>query len=298
MLYSHIGEIAALITAICWTITAAFFEIAGKRIGSLSLNIIRLVMAFLLLGFYTLFTRGLFLPLDASSNAWIYLLISGIIGLVIGDMFLFEAYVEIGSRISLLIMSCVPPITAISGYIIMGEKIAPLHILGMLITVSGIGIVILVKDSKEDRVKFAHPLKGVTFAFIGALGQAFGMIFSKLGMGNYNPFAATQIRVIAGIVGFSVILTFTKHWTKLFHDLRDVKSMTFTTIGAFFGPFIGVSLTLLAMQYTTAGIVSTITSISPILIIPFSITVFKEKVSLKEICGAVISIIGVSLLFM
>lgn len=297
MLQSNLGEIAALTTAICWTITAVCFESAGKKVGSLAVNFIRLIIAFVLLGIFTFFTRGMLLPFDATGTAWLWLLISGMIGFVIGDLFLFQAYVEIGSRISLLIMSSVPPITAITGYFLMGEKITLLSSIGMLITILGIAIVILSRSSSDKKIKLSHPVKGLAYAFIGALGQAFGLVFSKFGMGTYNPFAATQIRVIAAIIGFAIVITASRSWGKLHEAIKDHSAMKFIGLGSFFGPFLGVSFSLMAVQYTTTGIVSTITSISPILIIPASIMIFKEKVLPKEILGALISIIGVTLLF-
>ena len=297
MFQSHLGEVAALTTAICWTITAICFESAGKKVGSLAVNFIRLIIAFVLLGIFTFFTRGMFLPFDATGSTWMWLFISGMIGFVIGDLFLFQAYVEIGSRISLLIMSSVPPITAITGYFLMGERITLLSAVGMLITIVGIALVILSRGAADKKIKLSHPVKGLLYAFIGALGQAFGLVFSKLGMGSYNPFAATQIRVISAIIGFAIVITVSKNWGRLKVALKDNNAMKFISLGSFFGPFLGVSFSLMAVQYTATGIVSTITSISPILIIPASILIFKEKVLPKEILGALISIIGVTLLF-
>lgn len=297
MFASHVGELAALVTALCWTVTAVAFESAGKRIGSLSVNLIRLVIAFFIISIYGLISRGMFLPLDASSKNWSWLFISGLIGFVIGDMFLFQAFVEIGSRISLLIMAASPPLTALFSFIILGEKITILHILAMFITVGGISLVILVKGDDEKKVKFSHPVKGIIFALVGALGQAFGLIFSKVGMGNYNAFAATQIRIIAAILGFALVISFKRKWGEFYSAFKDSRAIGYTSIGAFFGPFLGVSFSLLAVQHTSAGIVSTITSISPILIIPASIMILKEKVTLKEVIGALITIVGVALLF-
>jgi drug/metabolite transporter (DMT)-like permease len=251
MFQSHIGELASLVTAVSWTVTAVAFESAGKRVGSLAVNFIRLAIAFILISFFTLFTRGMFLPMDATSTNWLWLTVSGIIGLVLGDFFLFQAYVEIGSRTSMLIMAAVPPITAITGFILMGEKLTLIDILGMLITVGGIALVILVRGSNEKKVVLSHPIKGLAFAFTGALGQAFGLIFSKIGMGNYNPFAATQIRIIAGLICFTVIITFSKHWGKLLSTFNNLKAIGEISVGAFFGPFLGVSFSLLAVQYAT-----------------------------------------------
>ncbi len=297
MFEAHFGEIASLVTALCWTVTAISFELAGRKIGSLSVNFIRLVIAFILIGIFTTFTRGMFLPFDATGHAWFWLSISGIIGFVIGDLFLFQAFVEIGSRISMLIMACSPPITALLGFMIMNERLTLQEMIGMFVTVCGIALVILVRKSGEKKVQLAHPVKGLIFAFLGAVGQSLGLIFSKIGMGDYNAFAATQIRVIFGIIGFSIVFTIIRRWSKLNSAVRNIDAMKKVSIGAFFGPFLGVSFSLLAVQYTEAGIASTIMAIVPVLIIVPSIIIFKEKVSLKEIFGAVITVSGVALLF-
>ncbi|MEA4961007.1 DMT family transporter [Lutispora sp.] len=295
---SHIGEMAALVTAICWTINAIAFESAGKKVGSMSVNYIRLFIAFFLLGICSFISRGIALPVDATAHTWFWLLISGLIGFVLGDLFLFQAYVEIGSRISLLIMSAAPPITALAGFLIMGEKISILGLAGMFITMGGICLVILSRNPAEKKIRFNRPVKGIAYACIGALGQAFGLIFSKLGMGSYNPFAATQIRLIAAFIGFTVIITMKNKWPEIRAAFEDRKAIGQIAIGAVFGPFSGVTFSLLAVQYTATGIVSSITSVSPVLIIPISIMIFKEKILPKEIAGAFISIAGVILLFL
>lgn len=297
MFQSHLGEIASLATALCWTISAVSFESAGKKVGSISVNLIRLVIALLFITVYNSLTRGMILPIDASGSAWLWLSISGLIGFVIGDLFLFQAFVLIGSRLSMLIMSAVPPITAITGFIMMGERISFLDFTGMMITIGGIALVILTRNPEDKMVRFSYPVRGIIYAFLGALGQAFGLVFSKFGMGSYNPFAATQIRIIAAIIGFSLVITMLKKWKAIYLALQDIKAMNYISIGSLFGPFIGVSLGLLAVQHAPTGIVSTITSITPILIIPVAIIIFKEKVSPREVLGAIITLVGVSLLF-
>lgn len=297
MLQSHLGEIYSFITAVCWTFTAISFELAGRKIGSLSVNYLRLIIGFILISIFTTFSRGMILPIDATASTWTWLSVSGLIGFVIGDLFLFQAYLEIGSRISMLIMALVPPITALLGFITMREMISLSDLLGMFITILGIFIVVLVRNPEGNNFKLSRSIKGIVYAFIGALGQSFGLILSKIGMGSYNPFAATQIRIIAGTIGFTVVFIFMKRWDKLKEAVKNREATKYLLIGSLFGPFLGVSFSLLAVQYTTTGVSSTITSIIPVLIIPLSIYVLKEKVSLKEIIGAVISVIGVSILF-
>ncbi len=218
MIQGHFGELAALGTAICWTFNSIAYEKAGgKKVGSLSVNYLRLFVAFSLSSAGAWLTRGLLLPTDASGRTWFWLLISGLLGFVLGDIFLFEAYVQIGSRISLLIMSASPPLAALAGFLFMGERIGVVGLLGMFLTMAGIGAVILSRSPDERKVRFNRPAKGLMYATLGAVGgQALGLTFSKLGMGGtYNAFAATQIRLIAAFIGFTIIITVRKKWPEI-----------------------------------------------------------------------------------
>lgn len=298
MLKANIGEIAALGTAFCWSLSSTFFELSGKKVGSLAVNYIRLITGFIFISLFTFFTRGYLLPVDATTENWIFLSISGLIGFFIGDLFLFQSYLEVGSRVSMLVMATSPPITALLGLIIFGEKLGLASILGMAITLLGIAIVILSKNPDEKKIRVSYSVKGLTYAFLGSLGQAIGLIFSKVGMGEYNPFAATQIRIIAGFISFTILFIYLKKWDDLKKAFKDKKAMVGITFGSIFGPFVGVSLSLISLQYTSAGVSSTITSIVPVTIIPLSIFVFKEKIKLKEILGAIVTVAGVSVLFL
>lgn len=298
MLKSNIGELTALGTAICWSLSATFFELSGKKVGSLAVNYIRLITGFIFISIFTFLTRGYVLPVDANIKNWIFLSISGLIGFFIGDLFLFQSYLEIGSRVSMLIMATSPPITALLGFIIFGERLSLISLLGMVLTLSGIAVVILSRGDEEKKVKVTYSIKGLSYAFLGSLGQAVGLIFSKLGMGSYNAFAATQIRIIAGFIGFSILILYTNRFEDIIKALKDKRALLDITIGSIFGPFVGVGLSLLSLQYTSAGISSTITSITPVTIIPLSIIVFKEKIKIKEIMGALITVIGVGILFL
>ena len=211
MIELRIGELAALTTAFCWTITAMSFETASRKVGSVAVNIIRLVMAFVLLSLFSYINRGLFFPVDASLHSWQWLILSGFIGFVIGDLFLFEAFTLIGSRLSMLIMTLVPPITATLGFMLLAEQMSWLNIFGMALTISGIALVIFKRHSGKGEI-VKYPVKGLFFAFLGAAGQAGGYVLSKYGMGEFDPFAATHIRVMAGIFGFTIVVSFFKRW--------------------------------------------------------------------------------------
>jgi drug/metabolite transporter (DMT)-like permease len=300
----YFGEIAALLTAVFWTITSMSFESAGKKIGSLQVNLIRLVAAFFIYCVVNYFHRGLILPLDAGAERWLWLALSGLVGFVIGDLLLFQSYVVVGARIAMLIMAITPPITALASWLILGEVMSPMNLVGMVVTLTGISIVILKREKHEDITKKGHKIstsysiKGILLAFGGAVGQGVGLILSKKGMGNYDAFAASHIRVITGMVGFAIIILFTKRYGKVWKALQNKPAMKSVALGSIFGPFLGVSFSLLAIQNTQAGIAATIMSIVPVLIIPPAILFFHEKVNWKEIIGAVITVAGVAIFFL
>lgn len=289
------GELAALATAICWTFTALCWEYSTKKIGSLSVNIIKMYLAFALFTVFAWIFRNKPFPTDATGYAWLWLSLSGIIGFVLGDLFLFYAIAIIGARTSMLIMALVPPITAVIGFFVLSETISLQHCLGMALTHNGVVTVILTRKSGTKELK--HPVKGLVYAFIGMAGQAVGLVLSKYGMGEYNAFSATQIRVIAGLVGFTLLLFYFKAWEQLKAAFKDIPAMKVTTIGSVTGPFIGVYLSLLAVQNTSTGVASTIMAIVPVLIIPFSILLYKEKINLREIIGAIIAVTGTAIMF-
>lgn len=292
-----LGELISLGTAICWTLTVVGFEYAGKRVGSLSVNIIRLLFGFILLSITLMFMTGSFLPIEISNEAIFWLSLSGLVGLVIGDLFLFQAFVDLGGRISLLIYSSTPVISAILGFAFFGEILEMKEIIGIIITLSAISFVILLRKSNKEEFH-PHIKRGIIFAFLGALTQAIGLALSKEGLGDLNAFAATQVRVIPAIIGFLIYITIIRKWKDVGKAFKDVKALGFIGLGSIFGPFLGVSSSLLALRYTSLGVSTTIAQLNVILIIPFSVLLFKEKVNYKEIIAAVIALAGVSLLFM
>lgn len=299
---SYLGEFSALLTALFWTVTSLSFEAAGKRVGSLQVNLIRLVIAFFIYSLYLKITRGMFLPLDAGMERWLWLSLSGVVGFVLGDLLLFQAFVVVGARVAMLIMSLSPPVTALISWLMLGEVLTPMNWLGMGVTLTGISLVVLKRErgngSTRRKITSAYSLKGILLAFGGAVGQAAGLVLSKRGMGSYDAFASSQIRVIAGMVGFLIIILMMRRWPMILRTLRNKPAMRLISLGSLFGPFLGVSFSLLAVQHTQAGIAATIMAIVPVLIIPPAVLIFRERINWKEITGALITVAGVMLFFL
>ena len=324
----YLGETISLVVAFSWTITALCSEVASKRLGALQLNVIRMLLSLCLLsGTLWIFTGSPF-PLFANTQAWIWLLMSGLVGYVFGDYCLFNSYVLIGSRFGQLFMTLSAPTAAITGRLLLGEQMRPIAIVGMIVTLSGIALSILSRSDKSEHhaIHFKLPARGIFFAAMAGICQGFGLVLSKVGMTHYDTalvaagfsgddvfvnavlplpvsasmsFAATTIRAYIGLVGFFLALVlFNKDGLEqLHHAVSDRKAMWCVLASTIFGPFIGVSASLLATQYTSAGIAQTLFALTPILIIAPAAILFHQKVTLREVLGAIISVVGVCLFF-
>jgi drug/metabolite transporter (DMT)-like permease len=294
---SYAGQLAALGTAACWAFAALAFDAAARRIGALSLSLIRLVIAFGFLCLAAWGLRGLPLPLDASPHAWAWLAVSGLVGFTFGDFCLFRAYVTIGPRLSLLMMALAPPLTAVIGWLLLGETLGGRALLGMILTVAGIAWAVLERNPPNGNSP-RPSLSGLAMGFGGALGQAGGLVLSKLGMGSYDAVAATQVRVLAGILGYALLFLALRWWPRVGEAARDRRALGLASLGAFFGPFLGVSLSLFAVRRIVAGVAASLMALTPVLIIPLVVVLRKERVGLGGLAGALVAVSGVALLFL
>lgn len=297
----HIGEIAGLLTAVCWSVSGLAFEDCSRRIGSLSVNLLRLALALVFLSAAGFAVRGMALPEDATSEMWLWLSISGLVGFTLGDMCLFRAYVLIGARLSLLLLTLVPPMVALIGWAMLDERLALLDCLAMGLVVGGVLWTLADKPNGKDGKNGPSRTKvspwGVVLGVLAALAQAVGLILSKKGMGDYSALAATQIRVAAGFAGFAVLFLFIGWWPKVLTAVKDRRAMTTVALGAFFGPFLGVTLSLAAVQHTEAGIAATLMGLVPILIIPLEYLVKRQGTTVRSVFGTMLAVAGTALLF-
>jgi len=298
------GEAIALTTVICWTFSVQFFAAASKEIGAIPVNIIRLAVALALFGGLLSWRDGVPVPLHFPLHAWLFLGLSGVVGFFIGDIFLFKALVELGPRVAMLVQSLAAPTAALLGWSFLQENYVVHQWLGMAIALFGVAMVIFERGrTGQPGAKHAErkiSVQGVVYGCLGMCGQAGGIILSKIGMqtaaGYLDAFAATEIRAIAAFSCFVIFFTITHKWHNLSRSLTNKRAVLYTALGAVCGPFLGVSLSLLALHYLTSGVASTFFALVPICIIPFSIYLYKEHVSFRAIVGAFTAVGGVCLL--
>ena len=303
---TYLGELISIGVAFSWTATALLSEFGSKRLGNLTLNVLRmalaLVFSLVLFGVVT----GEPLPTGVSSEAISWMLLSGLVGYVIGDFCLFQCYIIIGSRYGQLFMTLAPLSAALMAWVTLGQQMKAMSIVAMLVTLVGIGISVLGRG-EHHKVSLRLPLSGVLFAIGAAVCQGVGLVLSKIGMDHYNtpdmpewliPFSANFYRCVAGIIGFTLLLYFRDGIAPLREAMHDRKGLTVATATTIFGPFVGVGFSLMAVQYTAAGIASTLMAMTPIIILLPSYWLFHERITWRAVVGAFISVIGVSLFFL
>ena len=301
-----IGEAIALATVLCWTFSVPFFAAASREVGAIPVNMIRLSVALVLFVILLWYKDGSVVPLHFPALAWFYLSLSGIVGFFIGDIFLFKALVELGPRVAMLIQSLAAPTAAVLGWVFLGEMYVLHQWLGMAVALLGVSAVILERGAKPGTSLVTKLQvrrisgKGVAYGLAAMCGQAGGIVLSKTGMqtesGYLDAFAATEVRAIAAFFCFILYFTVTRKWRNVQKALTNTRAVLFTAIGAAIGPFLGVSLSLLALHYLTSGVASTFFALVPICIIPFSVYLHKEHVSARAVAGAVVAVYGVYLL--
>jgi drug/metabolite transporter (DMT)-like permease len=294
-----IGELAALATSFFFALTALIFTATGRMVGSQVTNRMRLVLAF---AYLVILNTILFhepLPFSATSSRWMWLSLSGVIGLSLGDAFFFQSLVSVGPRLGSLLLSLAPIFGSIIAWVFFGETLTPTQIMGIVLALAGIGWVVMAHEEPPD-TPHGHTKRGVFFGVLAGLGQAVGLVLSKQAMfGEFSPFQANAIRMLAAVL-------FTWSWAALegqagatFTALRgNPQVLRLIALGAFVGPLLGVSSSLLAVQHAEIGVASTLMALPPVIVLPISYFVFKEQVGWQAVAGTVLAVLGVAILFL
>jgi len=302
----NLGEIAALLTAMCYSVSSIFFTTAGKKFGPLVSNRLRLVVAILLLSITHWVVFGNPIPLNAGVERWFWLGTSGIVGLAIGDLFLFQAYISLGPRLGLLFLSLSPALASLLAWLFLDETLSGGNILGIFLTLAGIAWVVLESNGNDksptgNRTDRLHKInmKGIIAGLIAAVGQAFGVVLAKFGLGNnFSALSGNVIRMSAAFLALWLVTVFQGQVISTIRQANYQRSdLLYILGGAIFGPLIGVSLSLFAIQKTNIGIASTIIALPPIFLLPVGYFIYKEKITWQAVVGTVLAIIGVGLLF-
>jgi drug/metabolite transporter (DMT)-like permease len=318
---THLGEIAALATAVLWAICSLLFTLGSKRIGVTVVNMTRLVFALGFISVFHWYRFGSVLPWETESWRWGVLAVSSVLGLVIGDGALFFAFLRIGPQLSMLVMTLVPVISACFAWFCFGERILPVEYLGIAITVAAIGWVVSEKRNSANNIATASTgdalsgdvadqaeldqqanqdfWLGIALAFVGALGQTANLVLTKYALvGGYSELSATLCRVLVAVVWLLAWTVMSGELISTFAKYKDGRALLYVAAGAFVGPFLGIWLSYIAIQKTRIGVAATIMATPPLLLLPLSAMFLHHRVTVRAVVGTVLAIVGVSLLFL
>lgn len=292
----YLGELAALGTAVLWTLSTLAWTSAGRYVRALPISFVRLVITLLMAAAYQMVVHGTPFPLAADERTWRMLGISGFMGFFVTDVCMFHAFLLIGPRIALLILSLSPPLAAVISWIWLDDRLGGWDWGAMGLTLVGVLWVVYEQPDSSRSLHYIRPERygwGLLLACCGAVGHALSLVLSKEGIGAYDSFSATYIRVLGAMGGYVVLISLLRGWPEIWAAFRHWKAMKILTAGSFVGPFLGVAFSMTALRYVPAGVVAAILSTMPVLILPFVVLVYRERVSLRAVLGAMLAVAGV-----
>lgn len=294
----YLGELAALTTAVLWSFTAVFFTLAGERVGSVVVNRLRLIIAAVLLVLTHWLVIGTPFPQPDDPARWLWLGLSGVVGLVLGDSFLFQSYLWIGPRLGMLMMSLAPIIAAFLAAIFLGESLNLHQWLGVILAVSGTASVVMDRPP-TDPGRVRDHRRGLLFGLGAATGQAVGLVLAKQGLyGDFPALSGNVMRMLSAALAIWIVTLGLRQGRRTFLAVSlQPKALPTIFAGAATGPFLGVWLSLVAIQLTRVGVASTLMALSPIFLLPVGAFLFKDRVGWRAVLGTLIAIFGVALLF-
>ncbi len=297
-----IGEIAAVACSATSSAAITIFTSISGKVGVYRSMLLRFFFAMIVIGIIHYLATGVFLePYETRARLY-YIILSGLIGFAIGDLFLFRSSVLLGPRLGTLIFITYVPMATLIAIPALGEVLKAGAVIGMLVTLAGIVLVVMTRRGDADQNNFV-PQKlalGIFLGLMAALCQAVALVLAKVGMQGSatSTVNALFVRLMAAFAG-GLVIGLVSGWTKgFFKDIAEKRVVIWTAVGTFVGPLLSVWLSLIAIRYTYTGIATTLMALTPITIIPIAQITHKEKITPQMIIGTLIAVAGVALLFL
>ncbi len=301
----YTGFLLAISSSILWSFSAILFTKSGQKIGALSVNVYRLLLSslFLIIIALVLFcfkTHPVAIP-KLSDCFW--LSISALLGLVIGDNLYFKSLIIIGPRRTTQLLALLPIFSMISAWVFFGEIIGLIPLYGVMIIVCGLMIFVFSEKKKQISIssepgQFSY--KGYLIGIIAAICQGMGAAFTRkafLSAPDLDPIFATTIRIGAAALITSIAIIISGKLPFMLRQFPLVRTTTGSLIGGTLcGSVLGMLCFIGALKSTPAGIVSALSSLSPLLVIPIVVIYYKSKIPIQAIIGTCVAIIGVIVL--
>lgn len=319
---------AALLAALFWAIATRMFSKLGKTLNPAGLNSVKSILAVLLL-LLTLAGRSLLTGqswINLQTPEFIFLAVSGVLGIGIGDTAYFGAINRLGPRQTLVLDAAAPIMTTILAWIVLQERLTPMVFVGMAIATAGITWTLSEQtsaplvDPSQSQPSFTVKLQGIGWGMLSALSQSSGVVVARraLVMGDVDPLESALVRLVAGSAAAVAIATLLRFKTptsqppptpstaiqsisiqQTFKNWRTNKAVFALGIqllmATILGTYLGIWLQQTALKFTLAGVAQTCLATSPIFILPI-LYLSGERLSFRAIAGALVTVCGIILL--
>lgn len=296
LINNYPGELAALSAAFIWAVASVIYTGVGRQLSPLVLNLVKGLIAIVLLIATLLLTGNLF-P-TVSFRSLILLLLSGAVGIGFGDTAYFAALNCIGPRRTLVLESLSPPLAAVLALIFLQEQLPPSGWVGIVLTIVGVTWVVL-ERSREAVTPSVLPFRGIVLGLLAAGGQAGGAVMSRAALvgTDINPLWSTFIRLVGGIIILLIWLGVQRQSIRVLKPLRSPRLFIIVAGTAFISTYLGIWLQQLSLKYAPAGVSQSLSATSPLFVIPIAVIFAGDKVSVRAVLGVLVAIAGVWLLF-
>uniref|UniRef100_A0A7C4KZF8 EamA family transporter n=1 Tax=Bellilinea caldifistulae TaxID=360411 RepID=A0A7C4KZF8_9CHLR len=289
------GGLAALTAAFLWALASVWFTRLGSHLSVIEVNFLKGMLALILL-VITLYLSGGGLQ-SIPANALGLLLVSGVIGITLGDSAYLQALQHLGPRRTLLLATLAPPMVGLIAWGVLGETLAWTAWLGILLTVAGIAWVIL--ERTPDSAPAFDLKLGLLFGFLAALSQSVALVLSRVALTrtSVDSLQSTILRLAAAVVVLAV-WSLLRRKPLLSRSVFRAQPHLWATLGAatFIGTYLAMWLQQVSISLAPAGIVQTLLSASPLFILPIA-ALQGQKITPRAVLGALLALGGVALLF-
>lgn len=296
---AFIGEIAALSSAVGFSVTSVCYTFAGRKINAVTSIAMSLPISWIIMMGIHQITLGEFFPTKATVDRWFFLSASGILAFVVSSYFMLNAFQRIGPRLTMLIASFAPVLGALLAWMFLGQTLALNSTIGIAVVIFGIIWVVAERGKARTKHLDLDMRRGVIYACLGTLAQATAFIFASQGVsGRFPPLSATLIRITAGIIALWVFIALQRNIKSTVMIFKnDLRLFLQLSGAALSGPVIAGSLLMLSFQVVPVGVSTTLSHTTSIILIPIGYFVFRERITPRAIIGTIITVIGIAILF-
>ena len=281
----------SLLSACSWAIGAILWRKLGEQLSSYSMNLGKVVIGSLYLGIILVFV-GLE---PISTRSMIFLGLSGILGIAIGDTFFFLSLMQLGPRRASLMGSLNPVTIAVAATLFLGESPTPGVWAGIVVTTLGVGWVLWERAGDKGSESIAL---GIRYGLLSVLCTTGAVLLAKVGVVSVPTVQAAWIRLLAGSAGLmlwgfsrSELVKWVSPFSKVALLAKVATVVSVVVVGGFW-------LSILSLKHIDAAIAGTLNSTSPLFILPLTVIFLGEKLSFRTVMGTAVAVSGVALILM